>query len=149
MERAVDRGRGTEARLTMPGLKTYELFISHSWSHNDDYYRLVDYLNDASNFDWHNLSVPEHDPITDAEIRRQLRKQIKPSSAVLILAGMYAHHSDAINMEIDLAQYYDKPIVGIRPWGNERTPEAVTSAAAEMVGWNTSSIVDAIRTHGQ
>lgn len=133
----------------MPGLKTYKLFISHSWSYNDDYYRLVEYLNDASNFDWQNLSVPEHDPITDAEIRRRLRKQIKPSSAVLILAGMYVRHSDAIQMEIDLAEYYDKPIIGIRPWGNERAPQAVKDAAAEMVGWNTSSIVDAVRRYGK
>lgn len=64
----------------MPGLRTYKLFISHSWSYNDDYYRLVDYLNDAPNFDWKNLSVPEHDPVSDADLRRQLRKQIQPAS---------------------------------------------------------------------
>lgn len=133
----------------MPGLKTYKLFIGHSWSHNDDYYRLVDYLNDTPNFDWQNLSVPEHDPISDADIRRQLRKQIKPASVVLILAGMYASHSEAIQLEIDIAQNNVKPIVGIRPWGNERTPRAVKRAAKEMVGWNTSSIVKAVRRHGK
>lgn len=133
----------------MPGLRTYKLFISHSWSYNDDYYRLVDYLNDAPNFEWQNLSVPEHDPISDADLRRQLRKQIKPASSVLILAGMYTNHSEAIQLEINLAESYNKPIIGIRPWGNKRTPRAVKRAAKEMVGWNTSSIVNAVRRHGR
>lgn len=132
----------------MPGLKTYKLFISHSWSYNDDYYRLEEYLNDASNFDWENLSVPEHDPVTDSQLRRQLRNQIKPASAVLILAGMYADHSNAIQMEIDIAQNYDKPIIGIEPWGSQRVPTEVKEPAVEMVGWNTQSIVDAVRRHG-
>ena len=132
----------------MPGLKTYKLFISHSWSYNDDYYRLKEYLNDAANFDWENLSVPEHDPVTDSQLRRQLRKQIKPASAVLILAGMYADHSDAIQMEIDIAQNHDKNIIGIKPWGSQRIPTEVKEPAVEMVGWNTQSIVDAVRRHG-
>lgn len=133
----------------MPGLRTYKLFISHSWSYNDAYYRLVEYLNDAPNFDWQNLSVPEHDPVSDADLRRQLRKQIKPASVVLILAGMYANHSNAIQLEINLAESYNKPVVGIRPWGNKRTPRAVRRAANKMVGWNTTSIVDAVRRYGR
>lgn len=127
--------------------KTYRLFISHSWGHNDEYYRLVDYLNEARGFTWENLSVPEHDPVTDAALRRRLRDQIKPASVVIILAGLYASHSDAIQMEIDIAQSLEKPIVGVRPWGNQRTSVAVRAAADEVVGWNTQSIVDAVRRH--
>ena len=47
----------------MPELKTYDLFISHAWKYNEDYYRLVDMLNNAPNFKWRNYSVPEHDPV--------------------------------------------------------------------------------------
>ena len=47
----------------MPELRFYRLFISHAWIHNDDYYKLVDMLNKAHNFEWHNYSVPEHDPL--------------------------------------------------------------------------------------
>ncbi len=38
-----------------------------------------------------------------------------------------------------------KPIVAVRPWGNERMPEIVEKNADEIVGWNKDSIVDAIR----
>jgi len=66
---------------------------------------------------------------------------------VLILAGMYAAHSDWIQFEIEFSQLLSKPIIGVRPWGAERVPQAVQDAAAEIVGWNTDSIVSAIRKH--
>jgi len=46
----------------MPKLKKYRIFISHAWTHNTDYYKLVEMLNKASYFDWDNYSVPEHAP---------------------------------------------------------------------------------------
>jgi hypothetical protein len=38
----------------MPHLNTYDLFISHAWDYNAEYYRLVDMLNNAPNFKWRN-----------------------------------------------------------------------------------------------
>ena len=34
----------------MPPLKTYDLFISHAWKYDDDYYRLVKLLENAIYF---------------------------------------------------------------------------------------------------
>jgi hypothetical protein len=61
------------------------------------------------------------------------------------IAGMYAAHRFWIDKEIAIAQYYNKPIVGVVPWGQERIPESVQFAAHKMVRWNTESIVGAIR----
>lgn len=58
---------------------------------------------------------------------------------------MYVHHREWIQKKIEIAQEMGKPIIGIRPWANKKTPLAVQIAAQEMVSWNTSSIVDAIR----
>ena len=74
-----------------------------------------------------------------------LDRQIRPVNVVLIISGMYVNYRDWIQYEIEVAQSYSKPIIGIRPWGSQRVPVAVQSAATEMVGWNTSSIVAAIR----
>jgi hypothetical protein len=52
----------------MPALRTYRVFISHAWAYSDDYRRIVQFLNDAPNFAWENLSVPEHDPVVDDEV---------------------------------------------------------------------------------
>ncbi|OEC84346.1 MULTISPECIES: TIR domain-containing protein [Methanobacterium] len=132
----------------MPSLKTYRIFISHAWQYSSGYNRIVRMLNDASNFDWRNYSVPEHDPKhadDDDELEKALKNQMSPTHIVLVLAGMYVNHRKWIQKEIDIAQDYGKPIVGIKPWGNERTPAAVKDAADEMVNWQSSSIISAIR----
>ncbi|MCY3921940.1 MAG: TIR domain-containing protein [Chloroflexi bacterium] len=134
----------------MPTLKTYDLFISHSWDYNAEYNRLTRMLRDASYFKWRNYSVPREDPAdagSDAALTRALKRQVRPVNCVLILAGMYAAHRKWIQKEIDIAKEVGKPIVGIRPWGSQRTPIEVSSAAKEMVGWNTQSIVRAIRAY--
>ena len=134
----------------MPTLKTYDVFISHAWDYNDDYYRLVRMLNEANNFKWRNYSVPEHDPAdanSKTKLREALKRQMRPVNIVLVLSGMYVSHSEWIEFEIEFAQTLNKPMVGIRPWGNQRAPQAVTDAVDEMVRWNTSSIVTAIRKH--
>jgi hypothetical protein len=132
----------------MPPLRKYSVFISHAWSYNDDYYRLEKFLNAAPNFQWRNLSVPEHDPIaTSDQLAGKLNDQMRPANAFLILSGMYVAHSEWIQYEINFARRIGRPIIGIRPWGSERVPEAVQKAATEIVGWNTDSIVAAIRSH--
>lgn len=136
----------------MPALKTYGLFVSHAWTYNAEYYRLVGMLDNAPNFYWRNYSVPEHDPIINpstqvgqGKLLAELDKQVRPVNCVLIVSGMYAAYSGWIQAEIKIAEGYSKPIVGIRPWGQERVPQAVSDPALEMVGWNTDSIVAAIR----
>ena len=134
----------------MPPLKTYLLFISHAWTYDADYYRLVNLLDNAGNFNWRNYSVPQHDPVdanNTTKLATALQNQMRPTQAVLIISGMYAAYRTWIQYEIELAVAWQKPIIGIRPWGSERIPSAVSSVATEMVGWNTSSIVAAIRKH--
>ena len=58
---------------------------------------------------------------------------------------MYVNHRRWIQEEIDIAIYYEKPIIGVTPWGQERVPIEVQNVAKEMVGWQTNSIVAAIR----
>ena len=40
---------------------TYNLFISHSWSHSDLYDKLINLLNMDSGFVYKNYSVPKND----------------------------------------------------------------------------------------
>ena len=129
----------------MPPLRIYRLFISHAWSYNDEYYTLTDRLYEAPNFLYHNYSVPEHDPVDDEELEKELREQIRPVQVVVILGGMYVAYSKWIQFEIDYAKELEKPILGISPRGSQRMPNAVTLAADKIVGWYTPTIVQAIR----
>ena len=134
----------------MPLLKTYDLFLSHVWrsSQNSEYYRLVALLNGASSFYWRNYSVPEHDPLgrqSDAQLRRALDRQISPVNCFIVIAGMYVNHRKWIQEELNIAVQYGKPVVAISPFGQQRIPAAVQTAANVVVGWRTESIVSAVR----
>ena len=133
-------------------MKTYNLFVSHSWRYSDQYHRLVNLLSRRRYFSFRNYSVPPDDPIhgagSDAQLRRAIRNHMAPCHVVLILAGVYATYSKWIDIEIDLGKggfTNAKPVIAIRPWGNERISERVRKAADKIVGWNTESVVKAIR----
>ena len=134
----------------MTQLKSRNLFISHSWAYGDAYDRLVEMLDAAPNFQYKNYSVPKNNPVHNAPNVQALYNAIKNQmvfcDVVLIMAGKYATYSKWIQREIEIAkQVYTKPLVAIRPWANEQVSSVVSNAADELVGWNTSSIVSAIR----
>lgn len=136
----------------MPALRNYDLFISHAWKYGDAYDRLEGLLLRAPNFQFRNYSVPSGDGVADPTkmipenaLTTLLDRQIRPAQCVLVIAGMYAAHRYWMDKEIAFAQMYQKPIIGLVPWGQERVPESVQTAAHEMVGWNTDSIVSANR----
>jgi hypothetical protein len=133
----------------MPLLRTYRLFISHVWHRTEHYQRVVDWLNAAPNFRWENLSVPEHAPVPVDTLEKSLRDQMRDADAFIILAGMYAAHSEWIDFELSFARRIGHPIIGVAPWGQERTPNAIQNAAAVVVRWNGASIVDAIRQYAK
>ena len=112
----------------MPSLKTYDVFISHAWTHHDDYDRLVSLLDAAPNFKWRNYSVPEHDPIinpkTKKELQDALKRQMRPANIIIIFAGMYANYSDWIEFEMDFAKEIEKPMIGVRPGDNSESPRS-------------------------
>lgn len=131
--------------------RTYNLFVSHAWSYSEAYEAVINLLNSSSSLSWRNHSVPTYRPLVPAgqtlsraKLLDELRDQIRGTHAVVVIGGMYVAHSDWIQAEIDIAVAWGKPIIGLRPRGAERTPLALTSAASEMVNWNTNSIVSAI-----
>jgi hypothetical protein len=130
--------------------KRHGIFISHAWDY-DHYSRIENMLDEAEDFEYRNYSVPKHDPKharTDRELEEALYNQIRPASVVIILAGMYANYRKWIQKEIDIAVEMGKPIIAVAPRGSQRMPQAVQEVADEIVGWNTASIVDAIRRLG-
>lgn len=132
-------------------MSTYHLFISHSWNYSDSYDRLNELLQAHPTFIYKNFSVPPSNPILDAdddaELETAIENKIRPCSAVLIMAGVYATHSKWINKEIEIAQRLEKPIIAIKPFGAERISTVVRDACNAECGWNTESIVRAIRLH--
>lgn len=129
----------------------YNLFISHSWNYSNAYERLTNLLNNAPYFYYKNYSVSKDDPLIirskfyESELKNKIKNQMRSCHAVLILAGVYASYSDSIDMEINVAKELGKPIIAVEPWASEKTSQKVKQNADKIVGWNTNSIISAIR----
>ena len=130
------------------------VFISHSWAYSNHYNTLNDWIFGGN---WRfgqaslvflDYSVPKNDPIHSAPSDRALRdaiyRKIARSHVVVIPTGMYVNYSKWIQKEIDGAGEKNKPILGVNPWGQQRTSAVVGDVADRTVGWNRDSVVGAI-----
>lgn len=134
----------------MPALKNYHILISHSWDYNEPYETVCGWLDDAKNFTWSNYSVPITNPLdahSKKELKEKLKNRISNCSCIIVLSGMYVAYSEWIDYEIDTAKELGKPIIGVKPWGQERIPSKVQSDSTVLVGWNSSSVVNAVRDY--
>ena len=130
----------------------YRLFISHAWKYGDEYDRLVGLLNSAPRFRWLNWSASEDKPVIpegmiapNQIVLDAIARKISMADCVLVVAGMYANHSDWMQAELDICLRLNKPLIGIKPWGSERMPQQVSSRTIEDVSWSTDSIIAAIQ----
>lgn len=133
-------------------MKEYNLFISHSWSYNNDYLSLNNLLRQNGYFKFNNFSVPIDNPLTIynngyyyTELRNKIKSKMKYCNVVLVLAGVYSTYSESIKMEIDVAKELEKPIIAIEPYGSEKTSLIVKENANIIVKWNSNSIISAIK----
>lgn len=140
----------------MPYLKTYDIFISHAWKYGADYDRLIKMLDNAFLFDYRNYSAPQDKPLhnldaTDVssknEIKEAIHRKIRPVNIVLVISGMYYNYREWMKYEIDTAVAMQKPIIALQPWGNSYVPADINIIADKVVGWNSDSIINAIRTY--
>lgn len=140
----------------MPSLKTYDLFISHAWRYGDDYTRLTNMLDNATNFYYRNYSAPKDKPLhnidttdvrTKDQIKQAIIRKISPVNAVLVISGMYYNYREWMQCEIDVAKRFNKPIIALKPYGASYIPKEVEDKADIAVNWNTESIVKAIRQY--
>lgn len=130
----------------------YHIFISHCWDYSEPYDKLVYWINSDSHLknSWYNYSVPLSNPIIvtqKRELKKKLTNKISLSNVIIILSGMYAAYSEWIDYEIDEAVRMGKYIIGVKPWGQERIPRKIQDNATIIVGWNSSSIIEAIKSY--
>ena len=135
-------------------MKTYNIFISHSWSYSDAFDRLKNLLDNRPYFSYVDYSIPKHDPVhtsgTDKELYEAILRKMRPCHIVLIMAGVYSTYSKWINKEIQAAKkgsLNPKPIIGVKPWGQTNVSSVVAENVGALVGWNTESIVNGIRRY--
>lgn len=127
----------------------YRIFISHSWTYSEQYDKIEEFLRQEG-VCYYNHSVPKNDPVhakSTEELRSAIEAKIKGCSCVIVLAGVYASYSKWINIEIEMAQRYHKPIIAVEYWGAERTSSVVKQAATTIVRWQARSVANAVRNY--
>lgn len=136
----------------MPTLYDYRIFISHAWRYGDEYDRLVSLLNSSPWFSYYNYSAPKEKPLalssshaTSHEIAQAITAKIQRAQVVLVIGGMYTLYHDWMKYEVDEALRMGKPVIAIMPWGSSVMSADLRVKATRVVGWNTASIIGAIR----
>lgn len=130
------------------------VFISHAWAHSDHYDTLASWIFEEpwsvgqASLDFRDFSVPKDDPIhntsSTTDLRDAIFNKIARSHVVVIPTGMYATYSNWIQKEIDGSKQYDKPILAVNPWGQERRAGVVVDNSSEDVGWNKKPVINGI-----
>ncbi|WP_192844576.1 TIR domain-containing protein, partial [Rodentibacter caecimuris] len=71
-------------------VKTYNIFVSHSWDHSNDLISLHNLLSKRGYFCYDPQEVTKNNPINSVNatyIKQQLRNRIRNSNILLALAG--------------------------------------------------------------
>ena len=149
-----EQNRNQKKVFNMIKDKTYDLFISHGWEYNDNYYRMLEFLDKVQNaidgFTYEPTSEAEHDAPHrkyEDELKVEMRAQIDRSDALFILSDQYEHYAFWLDFAMDYAQKIGKPILGMRPWGETTTPAAVEQHADTMLQWDTGDIEKALNKY--
>lgn len=133
-------------------MKKPNIFISHQWRYNQEYYSLKEKL---ANLGWPHLdySVPEHDPFDlnkKKQIEAALKLQVAQSNFFIVFTRMAAVNSYWVQKEVEFAVYYNKFVLGVTPWGySGNVPRFIQDACnlrGDIVGFNTPSIVNKIES---
>ena len=123
------------------------LFVCHVWQGDEDYHRVFEYLESASNFFYRNTSTPDQRPQGDREVLREdLRKQIGEAEVVILTASLYRRNVDWVEFQLHCAKAFDKPVVVLEPFaGKDTIAPAIQELADEMVPWDQRQLVDAVK----
>lgn len=124
------------------------VFVTHTFSENDDYLRVFEFLESVDRFFYLNVSKPENVPTTGGmeAIKDELIRQIKESEAVIVLPSVFEQKSDLARYMMDVAAANNIGMIAIRPFGGlTETPPEVVGRVQEHIDWNDREIVDALK----
>jgi hypothetical protein len=124
------------------------VYAVHGWHKDEDYVRLFEYLESAGNFYYRAMSdpnapLPQGDGV--AARRTLINEALKNSECVICMAGTWERYGDWSRFTVDAARALDLPIVAIENFGPKNMHIQLKAQAAETVGWDSRTIVDAIR----
>ena len=98
----------------MPALKDRHLVVSRSKDHREIYETVSEWLNTTNYFKWTDDSVTYNDELEGVELKRRrllLRRRIETCSCVVLFAEMYEEYREWMDLVIDAANEFHKPLI--------------------------------------
>jgi len=123
------------------------LFVTHDWAENDDYSRVIEYLEAAATFYYKNTSLPlARRPAGREAERDELRRQMAPCEVVIVLPSVYRAEPQLALFQMNFAKSADRPLVAMENFGSDAPlPKAILDLADEVSAWNGRNLIDALR----
>lgn len=128
-------------------MRRLHLYISHRFAHADLYTRILAFVAQEG-LSAADYSVPtwKRIPGDREDVYAAIKERIRMSSHVIVLLSPRIHDSHYIRHEIEMAKKYDKPIIGMYPYGcNEAPiPQALDGHLYKAIGWRPGSLRKAL-----
>jgi len=124
------------------------LYAVHGWQQDEDYVRLFEYMESADNFFYKTLSDPyAQSPQGDGTAARRslIGEALKHAEVVVCTAGTWEKYNDWARFTVETARKLDIPVIAVENFGPKNMDIRLKGHAEEVVGWDSRSIVDAIR----
>lgn len=117
--------------------RIYNLLISNGIDSNKEYPKFIEKLYSKNDFLWKESVSGSYTNISESFFKK--------IDVIIILSGLYDDNKIDINSIVETAIKFKKPIVLVRPYGEEEVPENLEKIATSIVGWNANCIVDSIK----
>lgn len=124
------------------------IYVVHGWEKDEDYVRLFEYLESTDKFYYRVLSNPEAGGPPGAGVaarRTAVNEALKNAECVVCAAGVWENHNEWARFTVEAARGMELPVIAIEHFGPKNMDLRLKGHAAEVVGWDSRSIVDAIR----
>jgi len=123
------------------------LFVTHAWEENDDYTRVLEYLESSGTFYYQNTSQPyAKRPIDKESQREDLRRQIGLCEVAVVVPAAYRRSPELVLFQMTFAKAADRPLIALENFGSiEEIPKAIKDMADEVITWNERNLIDSLK----
>ena len=127
------------------------IFVGHLWAADDDYLRVFEYLESARHFYYSNSARPEPRPPGGREAEREdLRRQIIPAEAVIIVASHHRRGPELIEFQARFAKTAKKPVILLMSFGSTSVISRDLQALADVtIDWSERALTEALREYAR
>ena len=140
-----------QGRMGMFSNKEYKIFISHSWSHDKNFHKIIQTLDSFRFFKYVNTSIPSSEAldVNNKQLTERLITLIEQAEVVVFAndhtSVEFASKSEWIKHEMVTAWKLNKPILVVKPAGAAVMPGFIFDAAEKIVTFEYHDLAKEIK----